>query len=228
MEQPHQTLELIPKSTAEKLDAHTKKISAYIDGHRKGAAEMAGYAYLAGLVLLEAKATITHGNGDSNAGFKNWVEARFKKITHRTATNWMGLAQSIQAAAAILPEFNNSPLLLGIGKINSKNQTVVLNLVRQVMDGKTMMKFLRDSALLRDPEKQKHHPAKAVSAQEANKAKAKLAKRVWDRLRSELDAACKVLSRLEPDDWKKNIDALVDAANRNREAQAKAKKQEAK
>lgn len=219
-------VELIPKSTAEKLDGHIKKIRTYIAGQRKGAAEQFGYAFLAGRVLLQAKTDLLHGNADAgsdthNAGFQKWVAASFPEITHRTATNWMVFAESIMARVQL--DAPKSPLLLGVAKLNVKTRSSILDIVPKVMDGKGMMSFMRACRLLVDPEAPKHTPPKPTSKQEANKAKAEQAKRMWKSIRSDLETGVKVLNRLETEDLKQLLDDLVEAGNKIREQLKKLK-----
>jgi hypothetical protein len=216
-----QELELIPKSTAEKLDGHIRQIRTYIAGQRKGAAEQFGYAFLAGRVLLQAKDDLPHGNSDPNAGFQKWVAAQFPEITYRTAANWMVFAESVMAQVQI--DAPKSPLLLGVKKLNVKTRNSILNLVPSVLDGKGMMAFMRSCRLLRDPEKQKHTPTKPATKQEANKAKSEQAKRVWKSIRSDCETGLKVLKWLDADVLQQNIDAFVDAANQCRDQLKKLK-----
>jgi hypothetical protein len=215
-------LELIPKSTAEKLDTHVKKIKTFIQGQRKGAAEQFGYAFLAGRQLLQAKSDLPNGNSkDANAGFQKWVEASFPAITHRTATNWMVFAESIMARVEL--DAPKSPLLLGVGKLNVKTRNSILDIVPKVMDGKGMMTFMRATRLLLDPEKPEAIPPKPLTAQEKNKAKAEQAKRVWKAIRTDLGTGLKVIKRLEATDLKQMLDDLVDAGNKIREQLKKLK-----
>lgn len=221
------TPDLIPKSQAEKLDVHIKQIRTFIAGQQKGAAECFGYAYLAGRALLQAKNDLPHGNsengqcGSHNAGFKKWVEVTFPEITHRTATNWMLFAELLVARVQV--DAPKSPLLLGVRKLNMKTRGSILNLIREVLDGKGMMDFMRSCRLLRDPEKQKHTPAKPSSKQEANKAKAEQAKRVWKSICGDFDTGLKVIRWLDANDLKQTLDALVDAGNQLREQLKKIK-----
>jgi len=217
-----QPLELIPKSTAEKLDGHIKKIRTYIAGQRKGAAEQFGYAFLAGRVLLQAKNDIPNGNsGQPGTGFQKWVETNFPDITHRTATRWMVFAEAITAVISV--DAPKSPLLLGVGKLNVQARNSILNLVPKVMDGKGMMEFMRSSRLLLDPEKPEHTPQKPVTKQEANKFKAERARRVSKSIRGDLDTGKKILKWLGVEDLKQQIDAAVDYANACREQLKKLK-----
>lgn len=218
--------ELIPKSTTEKLDGHIRQIRTYIAGQRKGAAEQFGYAFLAGRVLLQAKNDLPHGNSEGqsssdNAGFQKWVAANFPDISYRTAANWMVFAESITAQVQI--ETPKSPLLLGVKKLNVKTRNSILNLVPAVLDGKGMMTFMRSCRLLRDPQKQKHTPAKPASKQEANKAKAEQAKRIFKSIRGDFDTAAKVVKWLDADSISQTLDAVVDFGNRLRDQLKKLK-----
>jgi hypothetical protein len=79
------------------------------------------------------------------------------------------------------------------------------------------MSFMRETRLLREPQKPKHTPRKPSSKQEANKAKVEQAKRVWKTIRGDLETGLKVITWLEADELKLNLDALIEAGNKNRE-----------
>jgi hypothetical protein len=211
------TIEVIPKILADRLEAHARTIREFIVAQRRGAAEQFGYAFLAGRALLQAKDVVPNGNHKRpNAGFKIWVEATFPEISLRTAENWMVFANEVMTRAQV--NAPDSPLLLGPGELNGQTHESVLELVPEVMDGKGMMKFMRECRLLRPVERPKHRPRKAVSAHQAAKEKAAQARRVWDRIVSDLETGAKVLHRIErAEDLKRYIDALLDAGNRIRE-----------
>lgn len=214
-------LELIPKSTAEKLDHHVKLVKTFIAGERKSEEELVGYAFLAGRALLQAKADLPHGNSDPNAGFKKWVEAHFPDYSYRTAANRMQFAELVTATLQV--DAPKSPLLLGIKKLNVKSRASILTAVREVMDGKGMMEFMRAGRLLADPEKQKHTAPKPTTKQEKNKAKAEQAKRIWKTITGDLGTGLKVINRLDADELKKALDCTIDAGNKIREQLKKLK-----
>jgi hypothetical protein len=209
-------IEIIPRAVAEKLETHAGVIHHLIAAQRRGAAEQFGYAFLAGRALLQAKAIVPNGNLKvPNAGFKHWVEANLPEITLRTAENWMLFAESILARAQI--DAANSPLLLGSVELNGQSHDSILQLVPQVMDGKGMMRFMRECRLLRPPERPQPHPRKIISAREASKEKSAQARRLWESLIVELDTGGKILPRIEnPEDLKRYLDTLIDTGNKIR------------
>jgi hypothetical protein len=206
-------LELIPKAVAEKLDTHASLIHQLIAAQRRGAAEQFGYAFLAGRALLQAKTIIPNGNNRfPNAGFKHWVEANLSEITMRTAENWMLFAEAILARAQL--DAATSPLLLGALELTDASHDSILQLVPEVMDGRGMMRFMRETRLLRPVERPRYTPPKTVSAREATKEKSAQARRLWENLLTHLDTGTKILPRLESaDDLRRYLSALVDAGN---------------
>jgi hypothetical protein len=168
--------------------------------------------------MLAAKELVPHGNADKNTGFKQWLGARFAALPYRTCASWMEFAAVFMSKAATLPPLKKRPLALTNGDITEQDRSSMLKAIPLVMDNKSMTKFMRDQRLLRDPQKQKHHPPKPVSNQEAAKAKAKQARRVWEGIASDLETATKIVSRVEDvADLKRYADALVDAGNKIRE-----------
>jgi hypothetical protein len=172
---------LAPEHAPADLETHAKNIRLYHDGARRGAAELYGYAYLCGREMLLAKPLIAHGNKSATpegaeAGFKKWIEDRFgKDISYRTAAGWMTFAKDIQEKSATIALFNAEPKLLEGGKLSEKDCEAVLKVIPQIMDGKSMTAFMRDSKLARDPEQPKHTPAKKLTPDEEIEARAKQA-----------------------------------------------------
>jgi hypothetical protein len=209
-------LELIPKAIAEKLETHAGIIRNLIAAQRRGAAEQFGYAFLAGRALLQAKAIVPNGNIRSpHTGFKHWVGANFPEITMRTAENWMFFAESILARAQT--DAATSPLLLGSVELSGQSHDSILQLVPEVMDGKGMMRFMRETRLLRPPERPRHDSPKPIPARETTREKSAQAHRHWESLMSDLDTGAGVLQRIEPiADLTRYLDALIDATNKIR------------
>lgn len=203
---------LDPKITAE-LDAHASNIGLFLKGQAKGAAEQFGYAYLAGREMLLAKPKVPHGNtGDRNASFKSWLAIQFPKLSYRTAARQMEFADCISASLADKPKLS-SRLCLDNGrtKLSVKNRSAILETVPLIMDGKAMLRFMRDSHLLRDPEKAQHHKRKKLSPDQAREAKSKQAHKLWAGLLSDLNLALKVRSYLDNDTKRTALDQLVTA-----------------
>jgi hypothetical protein len=209
-------IEIIPKAIAEKLEAHAGIIRNLIAAQRRGAAEQFGYAFLAGRALLQAKAIVPNGNaGLSNAGFKHWVEANFPEITLRTAENWMLFAESILARAQT--DAATSPLLLGSVELSGQSHDSILQLVPEVMDGKGMMRFMRETRLLRPPERPRYVPRKPTSAREASKEKSAQARRHWESIIADLDTGGNIIGRIEQTaDLQRYLDTLIETGNKIR------------
>jgi hypothetical protein len=223
-------LEILPRSSAEKLDQHAKNIGTYIKGSQKGAGELFGYAYLAGREMLLAKAVIPNGHSHSNnAGFKDWIEARFPKFGYRTAARWMQFADSVTLALAEKAGADISsksdpgslsakqPLVLRKGKLTVRDRASILQAVVSVMDGKTMTDFMRDSRFLRDPEKPTHHPRKPVSPDKALAARKKQALSHWTTTINDLTLGCTVAQYLDIHLIQQALDTLVETGNALRE-----------
>jgi hypothetical protein len=204
-------LEVISKAVAEKLEAHVQVIHTLIAAQRRGAAEQFGYAFLAGRALLQAKAIVPNGNSrHPDAGFKNWVAANLPEITMRTAENWMLFAESILSRAQV--DACNSPLLLGSVEINGAAHESVLNLVPEIMDGKGMMRFMRDSRLLRVA-KRARRLQKSASARNVRTEQTARARRLWDRVVADISKAGKMLSHIESaGDLDRYLKSLTDAS----------------
>jgi len=189
-------LEIIGKAAGEKLDAHAQVLHNLIAAQRRGAAEQFGYAFLAGRALLQAKAIVPNGNARiSGAGFNNWVAANLPEITLRTAENWMLFAESILARAQV--DAANSPLLLGSVEIHGSAHDSILRLVSEIMDGKGMMRFMRDSRLLRAPKRTRTSPTPTGSAARGDQKASTRASRVWEGILANLDRGKRNLTAVE-------------------------------
>jgi len=211
-------LEVIPKAIAEKLEAHADILHTLIAAQRRGAAEQFGYAFLAGRALLQAKAIVPNGNSPApNAGFKNWVATNLPEITLRTAENWMLFAESIIARAQI--DAVRSPLLLGSVEINGSAHDSILQLVPEIMDSKGMMRFMRDSRLLRRAKRLRDPSRQITCDHDIVREKYLRAGRAWNRLLVDLEKGVKAVSDIENvGDLKRYLDAVVVAGNQLRAA----------
>ena len=213
-----QKLEVISKVVADRLDAHAQVIHTLIAAQRRGAAEQFGYAFLAGRALLQAKAIVPNGNSRlPNAGFKNWVAAHLPEITMRTAENWMLFAESILSRAQV--DAGSSPLLLGAAEINGSAHESILKIVPEIMDGKGMMRFMRDSRLLRAARRSRRHSGAPLSARDIAQQKSVRARRAWDRILENLETAAKILPDIQSvDDLNSYLIVLVDTSSKLRVA----------
>jgi hypothetical protein len=191
-----QKLEIISRAVAEKLETHAQVIHTLIAAQRRGAAEQFGYAFLAGRALLQAKAIVPNGNSRlPKAGFKNWVAANLPEITMRTAENWMIFAESILSRAQV--DACNAPLLLGSVEIDAAAHDSILKLVPEIMDRKGMMRFMRDSRLLRTARRAHNQPGTPRCARDIVRQRNARAGCVWDRILVNLDKAAKKLPDIE-------------------------------
>jgi hypothetical protein len=211
-------LEVISKAVAEKLEAHANVLHTLIAAQRRGAAEQFGYAFLAGRALLQAKAIVPNGNSPApNAGFKHWVAANLPEITMRTAENWMLFAESVIARAQV--DVVSSPLLLGSVEINGSAHDSILRLVPEIMDGKGMMRFMRDSRLLRRAKRARSSLTRITCERDVARVKSLRACRCWNLLLANLEKGVKVVSDIEnPEELKRYLGIVVGAGNQIRAA----------
>jgi hypothetical protein len=213
-----QKLEVISKAVAEKLEAHAQVIHTLIAAQRRGAAEQFGYAFLAGRALLQAKAIVPNGNSRApDAGFKNWVAANLPEITMRTAENWMLFAESVLSRAQV--DACVSPLLLGAVEISGTAHDSILKLVPEIMDGRGMIRFMRDSRLLRVARRLRNKPVVTFSAVEISRQKNTRAVRAWERIFVSLEKATNILSDIQSDEsLNRCLNLLMNASNEVRAA----------
>lgn len=155
------------EQTEKRLAIRKKNISVYARGVFAGAAQLYGYAFLCGREMLLAKSEIPHGNKDSEKGFTAWLEQNFDGITVRTARNWMSFATQIHEKTETVSFFSSAGLDLKKRSITKRDRSTILEIIPELMDGKGMMQFMRDSKLLRDPQKPQHHPRKPVDPEAA-------------------------------------------------------------
>jgi hypothetical protein len=213
-----QKLEVISKAVAEKLEAHAQVIHTLIAAQRRGAAEQFGYAFLAGRALLQAKAIVPNGNSRvPNAGFKNWVAANLPEITMRTAENWMLFAESVLSRAQV--DACNAPLFLGAVEISGPAHDSILKLVPEIMDGRGMIRFMRDSRLLRIARRTRIDLGMPLSAFDISRQKNARALRAWDRVSTNVERATKSLPDIQSaEHLNRYLNLLVRAGNELRAA----------
>ena len=65
------------------------------------------------------------------------------------------------------------------------------------MDGKGMMRFMRDSRLVLTPKRARKIPGKIVSAAQQRVEKNVRARRFWERVLASIDQAVKILPHIE-------------------------------
>lgn len=219
MSKPTQEVQTLSKKTADALDLHAKNIRSYLKGVRKGAAELASYAYLVGRECLAAKETIAHGNtgGDANAGLKKFLSAAIPGEPYSTLTRWMGFTKLFNEHPRAVEFLKKRSLLLTKPKLSMKERFAMAEVVPLIMDGKGMMQFTRDCRLLRDAEKPKHHPRKQVDPDKAAAARRKQAESFFKGVLSDLDLAQDHLKYLETQTLQSTLDHLVDVSNGIRE-----------
>jgi hypothetical protein len=143
----------------------------------------------------------------------------------RTAENWMLFAESILSRAQV--DACNAPLLLGTVEINGTAHDSILKLVPEIMDGKGMMRFMRDSRLLRVIRRARNQPNTPHCARDILRQKNARARCVWDRILVNLDKAAKKLPDIESaGDLNRYATFLTEASHKLRAA-IKARKVEA-
>jgi len=223
-----QKVEVMSKAVAEKLEAHAQVIHTLIAAQRRGAAEQFGYAFLAGRALLQAKAIVPNGNARiPNAGFKNWVVANLPEITMRTAENWMLFAESVLSRAQV--DASDAPLLLGASEIPGAAHDSILKLVPEIMDGKGMIRFMRDTRLLRAARRLRGGSAESLSPHDVSVLKNARAQRAWDRILVNVDKAAKSLPDIQNvEHLNRYLNLLIRAGNEVRAAIKVAKTQSMK
>ena len=193
--------ELMPGTdpeTEKKLATAKKQISAYIKGINKAGRQLFGYAYLAGAKMNATKELLPHGQ------FEKWVEANFSDMTDKTARNWRNFALAIDEKANLKRE--TVSLLTdstGKGKLTKSNEKTIFEIVPEVMDGMSMMEFMRSCKFLKEPEKPTYHPQKPVSAEEEMAAKIAQAKNNWESVVGDMVLFEEDLPRLEPTEAQK-------------------------
>ncbi len=178
-------IEHLSAPQAAQLERHEKNIKTFIKGQRKGAAEQFGYAYLAGCELLSAKDLMPGVNQHRNAGFSEWAEGRFD-VEIRTCQRWMQFATAVNAHDTVSPPLSMKLLSNGSnGEIDPQTHPAIVRMVNEIMDGSGMMRLMRDSRLLRDPQKPTFHPRKKGSAQAVRAAKLAQAEKWWERVKAD-------------------------------------------
>jgi hypothetical protein len=91
----------------------------------------------------------------------------------------------------------NSPLLLGAAEINGSERESILKIVPEIMDGKGMVRFMRDSRLLRTARRSRRNSGTPLSTRDIAQRKANRARRFWDRILENLETAEKILPDIQ-------------------------------
>ena len=150
---PHfELVESLPTDTEKRLALHEANLATYIKGFRLGAAQMYGYAFLAGREAILAREALPVSK-KNDRGFQKWVEGNFPDVCIRTVRNWMAFSELLSSKTEMV-----SVLEFGKTKFSKGDCKAILDIVPQLMDGKTMTAFMRDSQLARDPKPNEYHP----------------------------------------------------------------------
>jgi hypothetical protein len=147
---------LAPADTAaeKQLDVHKKNIRVYSTGVLRSGAQMCGYAFLAGNEMNAAAALLPHGD------LTPWLKQNFPEVSERTARNWRGFAETLNEKfkSATVADFKNAKLLTSPTKpkksFTEKECAALSAAVREAMDGKGMIEFLRDAKLVEEEKEQ--------------------------------------------------------------------------
>jgi hypothetical protein len=139
-------LQLTTQPTAEvekKLAAHKKNITAYANGVTRSGAQLFGYAFMAGREMNLAADILPHGQ------LIPWLTENFPDVPRPTAHRWRDFASAIGEKLGSVS--NYKPLLLK-KTFNKKEQAEILSAVPEIMDGQTMVEFMRAGKFLKEPE----------------------------------------------------------------------------
>lgn len=223
---------------SDQITQHFSRMDQYEAGARSGAAQLYGYSYLFGREALLLKETCGHGNKDGEEGFKKLLEKRYPSVPYRTIARRMEFKQLVDVSLKALPNptVGKSDTVALIPnsfeipeKLTPESEKVILEVVPQIMDGKGMVAFMRDSQLLRDPEQPKHTPAKTVTPEEAVAAQNKLAAEAWQHITALIESAFEAGhdARISKADRMVVIGAFVTGSKRLRALNKKSKGQPA-
>jgi hypothetical protein len=144
-----------------------ERIVEYDRGFHSAFQTQMGFAFLTGLALLRAKDILPHGQ------FMDWSKEQLPSIEHRSATRYMKFADTLVekypqvGKLATVANLRSGELEPGPTiDLKADEVQVVLTAVHDVADGKTLTDMYRDLGVIRQPQKQKHHPKKITPEEE--------------------------------------------------------------
>lgn len=140
----------LPAATEKQLELHKKNIRVYATGVARSGAQMFGYAFLAGNEMNDAAKLLPHGD------LLPWIKENFPEISRTTSQNWRQFADDVRAKLPTVGNLAKSNLLANPTKpktkFTEKECTALAAVVREAMDGKGMLEFMREAKFLRDVE----------------------------------------------------------------------------
>lgn len=135
----------LPASAEKQLESHKKNIRLYALGVARSGAQMFGYAFLAGNEMNEAAKLLPHGE------VEKWIESNFPEIPRPTAFRYRQFADLV-GPKLVETKSLTVRLLTPKKKFNEKECTALSTVVREAMDGKGMLEFMREAKFLREIE----------------------------------------------------------------------------
>jgi hypothetical protein len=187
--------------------------------------EHVGYSFVAGLQLNALKESCAHGD------FTALREKHFKDVSKSAAHRHMQFFDALKSpTVGLLPPGGIADLkLLTNGKLSKETKLKLLDGVYKKADGRTITEMYRDLGIIRQPEKQKHTPAREVSAEEAVKMELAAAREMVAAVAGAIDLAVLALAhtKVSPADREEALAKAVGWTNALRECQkVKVKKED--
>lgn len=172
-------IQLQPVTGTDALANAAKRITSYDDGVRSAFKSQMGYAFLAGVELLNVKQCLPHGE------FEQWIKANLPKLSGGSRQNYMKFAEALSKSSTI-EDLRPAAFQLTNGELSESDKEKVLKGVYKAADGKTLTEFYRALGVIRPKEKQKFTPAKPMSPDEELAAERAAADERFDSVIREL------------------------------------------
>jgi len=164
-------LSVLTKDQAERVDRVTEYRVACVH-HAKQAMV---YRFLIGVELIELKKQIDHGR------WENFRAAHFNSLPSQTASLYVRSAEIVLAAKSPkLGDLELNHLQIENGRLPEDEEKRVLEVLKEVYDGKSQTEFYRSEGLIRDKLAPKYTPPKNVTPEERAEAAREHADALFD------------------------------------------------
>lgn len=119
------------------------------------------YRFLTGCRLIKLKEITVHGD------WENFRKEHFPEIPSQTASLYSRTAKAVlELKSPTVGDLKVEQLQIENGRLPEKQEAKVLEVLREVYDGKSQTEFYRSVGLIREKKLPKHTPARALTADE--------------------------------------------------------------
>jgi hypothetical protein len=196
------------------LNDRRDRIVAYHEGYITSFSQQMGYAFLCGLELALVRESL---KGQQHGLWMKWREENIPHISKGSVDNYIQFSERLQAKFPTIGNLSSDRLLTN-GQITDAGKKEILQAVKEVADGKSLMDMYRELDIVKKPKSRDEidtSKKKQLTAEEKAAAEEAQAKALKDEKLAADAALCDhdPASRLSAADHKEIIESSIRIAN---------------